>query len=165
MPLPVLGLGSNSANKLEMMQRARILLHVFLGPIVKASSIYRTDPWGITEQDTFLNQVVQVNTEASIDEVIDQIDYTEQMLGKQKSKEKYGPRNIDIDLLFFDDIIYNQDEYRIPHPRLHLRNFVLTPLTEILPDLVHPEFKKSVSELSHQCPDSAAVERIKEPVS
>ena len=159
MPLPVLGLGSNSADKLEMMQRARILVNVFIGPIVMASSVYHTDPWGLTEQESFVNQVIQVETDDDISAIIEKIVRVEEILDKQKSAEKFGPRNIDIDLLLYDGHIYDHEGFQVPHPRLHLRNFVLVPLKEILPQLVHPQFNQTIDQLLSECSDDAAVEK------
>lgn len=156
-----LGLGSNSQNKLAMLRRARILITAILGVISKTSKIYHSDPWGYEEQPIFINQILLVQYDGDMHELHEQTQHIEQVLGKKKTS-KYGPRNIDIDILLVDDMVYQRDDLEIPHPRLHLRNFVLIPLAEIAPGLIIPVKNESVESLLNQCTDNGKVTPVAE---
>ena len=160
MPIAVIALGSNSEDKHDMISRARMLINIFIGPVVNKSSVYLTSPWGMKDQDDFYNQTLEVHTVLNLKETFQNIQTIESVLKKEKSKDPNGPRNIDIDLLFFDDEIYDSEDIKVPHPRMHLRNFVLIPLNEMTPEFVHPILKKSISELATACEDSLAVKRL-----
>jgi len=151
-----LGLGSNSADKELMLRRARILISTCMGSIERKSKIYKTAPWGYLDQDDFINQVIAVKTSLDIRSLHEALLLTEKTLDKQKDS-KYGPRNIDIDILFYDQSIYDTDDLKIPHPRMHERNFVLIPLSEIASEVVHPVFKKTIKYLAGVCKDNGSV--------
>ena len=151
-----LGLGSNTMNKHNMLRRARILVNIYMGAIDQQSRIYSTAPWGYLEQDDFINQVIKFKTNLTIDELHHTLLYVEQILGKQKDS-KYGPRNIDIDILLFGQTIYKKGDLEIPHARMHERNFVLIPLSEIANDVIHPVFDKTIEYLADVCPDEGSV--------
>jgi 2-amino-4-hydroxy-6-hydroxymethyldihydropteridine diphosphokinase len=114
--------------------------------ISKMSSLYNTKPWGYTEQPDFLNQAIECFTNLGAVELLREIKKIEKKLGR-KNNIKYGPRIIDIDIIFYDDLILKSEELTIPHPLMHERYFVLKPLSEIAPDFVHPELKISVKNL------------------
>ncbi len=114
--------------------------------VVHQSKIYETPPWGFEDQRAFLNMAVQVETDLDPDELLNFLKRIEVRLGREPSF-RWGPRLIDIDILFYDDLVRDSPQVSIPHPRLHERAFVLLPLAEIAPDLVHPVFKKRVLEL------------------
>lgn len=114
--------------------------------ISKMSSFYNTKPWGYTEQPDFLNQAIECFTNLGAVELLREIKKIEKKLGR-KNNIKYGPRIIDIDIIFYDDLILKSEELTIPHPLMHERYFVLKPLSEIAPDFVHPELKISVKNL------------------
>jgi 2-amino-4-hydroxy-6-hydroxymethyldihydropteridine diphosphokinase len=114
------------------------------------SSVYETPPWGFTEQGAFLNQVVKVETYLEPEPLLRHLKRLETALGRVPSFQN-GPRLIDIDILFFDELIVNTPPLVIPHPRLHERAFVLVPLAEIEPGLMHPILQKPVSELLTVC--------------
>jgi 2-amino-4-hydroxy-6-hydroxymethyldihydropteridine diphosphokinase len=114
---------------------------------VKAKSqVYETPPWGFEEQPKFLNQVVKANTYLDPEPLLKHLKRLEVALGRQESFPN-GPRLIDIDLLFYDDLVLNKPSLVIPHPRLHERGFVLLPLMDVAPNLVHPVQQKTVQEL------------------
>jgi 2-amino-4-hydroxy-6-hydroxymethyldihydropteridine diphosphokinase len=118
---------------------------------VKArSQVYETPPWGYEDQPKFLNQAVKATTYLDPEPLLKHLKRLEAALGRNVSFQN-GPRLIDIDILFYDDLVLNTPSLVIPHPRLHERGFVLRPLMDIAPDLVHPVHKKSVRELAALC--------------
>lgn len=120
-----------------------------LEPPVKArreSPVYETPPWGVTEQPAFLNMVVEGETVLEPAPLLDHLKRIEARLGRQPSA-RYGPRLIDLDLLFYDDLVLDTPPLVVPHPRLHERAFVLVPLADLAPDLRHPTLGLPVREL------------------
>jgi len=159
-----LGLGSNLGDR-----RASILSALeLIGELqntstVNCSSIYETEPWGIADQPKFLNCVCELETELSPEELLADILGIEQELGRFRTKDKFGPREIDIDILLYDELVEVYENLRIPHPRMHERRFVLAPLCEIAPDTVHPEMNRTMLELLEACPDTLEVKRYSGP--
>jgi 2-amino-4-hydroxy-6-hydroxymethyldihydropteridine diphosphokinase len=149
-------LGSNVGQRLSFIEKAKYLLEELVGNIINETSVYSTEPWGVEDQKTYLNQVLLIETELSAEKLIDEILKIEEKLGRIRG-EKYAPRTIDIDILLFGDLIIEQPELIIPHPRMQDRNFVLTPLKEIAPDVIHPVFQRSISSLQEQCNDQKEV--------
>lgn len=140
-----LALGSNMGIRLANLKNA--INNLTPQVTVKAKShVYETPPWGFKEQPPFLNQVVQAETYLQPEALIHHLKRLETALGRVPNFQN-GPRIIDIDILFFDDLVLNSPNVQIPHPRLHERAFVLTPLADLAPDLVHPVLNKSVSML------------------
>jgi 2-amino-4-hydroxy-6-hydroxymethyldihydropteridine diphosphokinase len=140
-----LALGSNLGNRLSNLKEAIAALPPQME--VKAKSpVYETPPWGYENQPKFLNQVIKAKTYLDPEPLLKHLKRLEVALGRKESFPN-GPRLIDMDILFFDDLILNTPTLIIPHPRLHERGFVLLPLMDISPDLVHPISKKSVREL------------------
>ncbi|HWJ29923.1 MAG TPA: 2-amino-4-hydroxy-6-hydroxymethyldihydropteridine diphosphokinase [Flavisolibacter sp.] len=129
------------------------------GHITAISSLYETAAWGLEDQSPFLNQALKINTSLSAQELLTTILGIEKELGRRRF-EKYGPRIIDIDILFFNDEIINLPDLSVPHPQMQYRRFVLTPLNEIAPDKMHPVFQKTVAELLAECPDPLTVYKI-----
>jgi 2-amino-4-hydroxy-6-hydroxymethyldihydropteridine diphosphokinase len=140
-----LALGSNMGLRLTNLKNA--INNLTPQMTVKAKShVYETPPWGFKEQPSFLNQVVKVETYLEPEALIQHLKRLETALGRVPNFQN-GPRIIDIDILFFDDEVVHSPHVQIPHPRLHERAFVLTPLADIAPALVHPVLHKSVSAL------------------
>jgi 2-amino-4-hydroxy-6-hydroxymethyldihydropteridine diphosphokinase len=110
------------------------------------SHVYETAPWGFTDQPAFLNQVIMAETYLEPEALLLHLKRLESVMGRVPSFQN-GPRLIDLDILFFDDMVLDSPVVQIPHPRLHERAFVLMPLNDLCPDLVHPVLQKSVSEL------------------
>ncbi|HXF85933.1 MAG TPA: 2-amino-4-hydroxy-6-hydroxymethyldihydropteridine diphosphokinase [Anaerolineales bacterium] len=147
-----LSLGSNLGNRLANLKQAIASLPPQME--VKAKSrIYETPPWGYTDQPMFLNQVIKAETYLDPQALLKHLKRLEIALGR-KATFQYGPRLIDIDILFYDDLILNTASLVIPHPQLHKRGFVLLPLMDIAPDLLHPTLKKSIRELIAFCDTS-----------
>lgn len=141
-----LGFGSNVGNKRKFINGALSALSGGV-KIQSASSFYRTEPWGNRDQPAFYNLCAKGTTTLSPKELLAFIKSVEAKLGRTH-REKWGPREIDIDLLFYDSEIIKSPRLEVPHPHIAERAFVLVPLKEIAPDLVHPELKKTIAELS-----------------
>jgi 2-amino-4-hydroxy-6-hydroxymethyldihydropteridine diphosphokinase len=154
-----LGLGSNMGDRHGHIRAAADLIHKNIGKIAKKSHVYETQPWGNTEQESFLNQVVMANTTLDPRELLDKISRIERELGRERRKDqdKWGPRTIDVDILFYGKRVIRDKGLEIPHPELHKRAFVLVPLLEIAPDLEHPILKKQIDELYMDCKDESVV--------
>lgn len=152
-------LGSNLGNRQANLDRARHEISRQAGPIITASSVYETEPWGNENQGMFYNQVIALQTTLDPFTLLSTLLAIEASLGRIR-KEMFGPRLIDIDLLFYDDMIIHTDDLTVPHPALHARRFTLVPLTEIDPEFMHPVFRKSVSTLLEECPDQHRVNRV-----
>jgi 2-amino-4-hydroxy-6-hydroxymethyldihydropteridine diphosphokinase len=152
-----LALGSNLGNRLANLKQAVAALTPQIDVQAK-SAVYETPPWGYEKQPKFLNQVVKAKTYLEPEPLLKHLKRLEIALGRQISFPN-GPRSIDLDILFYDDIVLNTDSLTIPHPRLHERAFVLLPLLDIDPDLVHPINKKSVREMAAEC-DLSAIEKV-----
>lgn len=129
------------------------------GRVINASSIYETEAWGKNDQPSFLNQVLEIQTNLTPRQLLKKILLIEKQIGRVR-EEKYGPRIIDIDILLFNDDIHNYPSLKIPHPELPNRRFVLVPLAEIAPEFIHPVFKKTITELLAVCPDKLTVKKI-----
>ncbi|GAB4542248.1 MAG: 2-amino-4-hydroxy-6-hydroxymethyldihydropteridine diphosphokinase [Anaerolineales bacterium] len=140
-----LALGSNMGDRAAHLKAAAGNLAPQM--LLKAKSpMYETPPWGYTDQDPFLNQVVKVETYLEALPLLKHIKRLEKALGRTPSIQN-GPRVIDIDILFFDDAAIDSAPLHVPHPHLHERAFVLVPLADIAPDFVHPTLRQTVKEL------------------
>jgi len=152
-----LALGSNLGDRLANLKQAIDALTPQMDVKAK-SSVYETPPWGYEDQPKFLNQVVKAKTYLDPEPLLKHLKRLEVALGRQASIPN-GPRLIDMDILFYDDLVLNTASLVIPHPRLQERGFVLLPLMELSPDLVHPLNKKSVREMAAQC-DLAGIKKF-----
>lgn len=151
-----IGLGGNLGRPARNLARARRLLEKAGVKILRASSVYRTEPIGVLDQPWFLNQVLEVRTELAPRELLQAGKRIEAALKRAPAADK-GPRTIDVDILLAGETIIDTPELTIPHPRLAARNFVLVPLREIAPRACHPVLRKTVEELARMCPDRSAV--------
>lgn len=149
-------LGANIGDRTETLQRAINLIKARVGPVIQQSGLYETAPWGVTAQPAFLNQVLAVETGLEPGDVLTQTQAIEEELGRVR-REKWGARLIDIDLLYYDQLILQTDRLTIPHPYLHQRRFTLVPLAEIAPDFMHPVLQKTNGGLLVECEDEGMV--------
>jgi len=155
-----IGIGSNLGDKLKHCEKAiseisRIDRHKLLAK----SSLFKTQPIGHTSQDWFVNGVIKIETDLEPPELFRTLKTIESRLGRTKTF-RWGPRTIDLDLLFFDDIEIHTEELEIPHPQIQNRQFVLVPLAEIDRHLIHPVFKKTILELLNNLKEDQGVEKI-----
>ncbi len=151
-----LSIGSNMGNREGYIKEAILRLKA-LGK-TKCSSLYETAPWGNLKQPDFLNVVCMVKTDRKISKIFSFTHSIEDELGRKRN-EKWGPRTIDIDILFYGNVIMNTPDLIIPHPHIPSRKFVLVPLNEIAANFVHPGLKKTVSQMLNECKDEGEVKK------
>lgn len=152
-------IGGNMGDRMAYLQQARRLLEENCGSFLCCSSIYETAPWGKTDQEPFLNQALGIDTHLLADELMSTILSIEEKMGRVRS-EKNGPRIIDIDILFYEERVIRKPSLTIPHPELQHRRFVLTPLSEIAPNLLHPVLNKNIEQLLEECEDMLPVKKL-----
>jgi 2-amino-4-hydroxy-6-hydroxymethyldihydropteridine diphosphokinase len=148
MHITYLGLGSNMGDRLSNLQAAISALEPKVRPM-ECSPVYETPPWGYLDQPNFLNQVVKAETDLSPGDLLTYLKEIEKDLGRQDTF-LYGPRKIDMDIIFFDDTVIDSPPITIPHPRMDNRGFVLLPLADLAPELKHPVLEVSVQDLLAQ---------------
>ena len=142
-----IGAGANLGEPVRQIMQAQDELEKSPGvKFLGASSLYRTQPMGPIAQPPFINAVFSLECGMSPKDLLALLLSVEEKMGRIR-KERWGPRVIDLDLLFYGDMVISEQGLEVPHPRLHERRFVLTPLVEIAPDVVHPVLKKSASDL------------------
>ncbi len=152
-------LGSNLSNPLLNIEEAKILIDLRAGKILRASSLYKTAAWGLTDQPHFYNQVIEIETELDPETLLQNLGEIETMMGRDR-KVKWGPRVIDIDILFYDDRVIDSESLKVPHPGIQDRRFTLIPLAELVADSIHPVLRKTIAELLSDCQDTLPVEKI-----
>jgi 2-amino-4-hydroxy-6-hydroxymethyldihydropteridine diphosphokinase len=158
-----IGFGSNLGDRVDFCDRAVTLLSLLPhSQLLAVSSLYETEPVadaGAPGEDWFLNGVMQVETDITPQSLLTVCREIERSLGRDP-EHRSGPRTIDLDILLYGDRMFQEQELTVPHPRLHLRRFVLEPLVELDPTLVHPALKQTVSQLLAQLTDRHQVRRI-----
>lgn len=183
MAIAYLLLGSNMGDKVSFLHKAvERLQQLSINPAV-VSSIYESEPWGFNSKEWFLNQAVKIETDLDPQTLLDKILEIEKNLGRKRNPRGewnvgsnagsnvgsdtgsegdlgYSSRTIDIDILLYEDLVINTADLKVPHPRMHLRRFVLMPLCEIAPDQIHPVLNQKISGLLEKCEDSAKVHSL-----
>ncbi len=155
-------LGSNIGNRKETLSKAYKLIVQNTGVILSSSGVYESAAWGFKSNNHFLNQVLLIETEYSPQHLLSEILNIENILGRVRKSKHYESRVIDIDILLYDDKIVEDINLKIPHPRLHQRNFALVPLVEIAGEFIHPVFNKTIKEILEECNDNLWVKIQKE---
>jgi len=151
-------IGGNEGDRKAGLAKARESIQKIAGPILQQSSIYETAAWGKTDQPDFLNQALLIRTPLDAPDLITALLGIEEAMGR-KRVEKYGPRIIDIDILFFNMAIINTPRLIIPHPEIQNRRFALVPMNEIAPQFRHPKLNLTIHELLAICPDPLDVKK------
>ena len=159
MNIAYLLIGGNLGNRSANLQKAIQLIEQNCGQVVQSSAIYETAAWGLTEQPAFYNQALKIETNFLPEELMQELLLIEQKMGRIRTV-KLGPRSIDLDMLFYDQLILNSTLLVLPHPALTERRFVLLPLAEIAANLMHPILHKTIQELLNECPDHLDVQKL-----
>jgi 2-amino-4-hydroxy-6-hydroxymethyldihydropteridine diphosphokinase len=146
MSIVYIGIGSNLGDREKNCARAIELLRGKGITITKKSSLYETEPWGIKDQPEFMNMAIAIETDLNPHELLALLQKVEVQIGRKKSYQ-WGPRLIDLDILLYDNIVIDEESLKIPHPLMHERDFVLRPLREIAPGMIHPVLKMNMGEL------------------
>jgi len=156
-----LGIGTNLGNRENNLREAFLKIRGNVGEVLLTSSVYETSPWGFDADNDFLNMVMIVQTICSPSELLERILKIESMLGRVRNDKQYSSRIIDIDILLYEDEVIEGEGLIIPHPMIHKRKFVLVPLCEIAPEMVHPVLKKSFTSLLNLTDDTNRVTKYK----
>lgn len=149
-------LGSNLGDRFTLLKKARLHIAEQIGPILKESAIYATKAWGIADQPDFLNQVLEIESDLPAEQILEQANMIEEKLGRIR-RIKWHSRIIDIDILYYSDLVLNTKNLTIPHPENENRKFVLVPMVELCPEFVHPKLMMTHDELLKRCPDTLDV--------
>jgi 2-amino-4-hydroxy-6-hydroxymethyldihydropteridine diphosphokinase len=155
-----LGIGGNIGNKEQNFKKVPELINKELGKILLASSIYEAPPWGFHSEDAFWNQVIYIETILEAEELLWRIHGVEEKFGRVREKERYSSREMDIDILYFNDEYFETKTLIIPHPRIHERKFVLIPLCEIAPDFKHPLRRLTSIGMLEACRDDSIIKKV-----
>jgi len=158
-----ISIGSNLGDKIGNCKTAIEEIAAF-AKIVKVSSLYETDPVDYEEQPNFINCAAEIRTDFSPHKLLTNLNLIEEKLGRVRT-EKWGPRTIDLDIIFYDNQVIKDDNLIIPHPRAHLRRFVLEPICEIAPEFIHPLLKITVTELLNKLEDNKEVVKLDEEIT
>ncbi len=156
----ILSLGGNLGNKAQIFSETSDLIGNEIGNVVNASPIYETPPWGFESENRFWNQVLMVETSLDPTEVLQKIKEIEKHFGRERKDGTYLSRKMDIDILFYDDEVIQTEQLTVPHSLMAKRRFVLAPLCDILPELIHPGNGKLVVEMLAECSDNSVVKRL-----
>ena len=149
-------IGGNIGDRLAFMAAAKEKMKQKGIELIRQSSIYETAAWGITDQPSFLNQVLEIETSLTPQKLLSELLCIEQELGRTRA-EKNGARTIDIDILYFENQIINKPGLSVPHDRISIRRFVLVPLSELIPDYIDPKTSKSIIDMLNDCEDTLEV--------
>ena len=147
-----LSIGSNKGNRYSFIKEALRLIRKDIGKVILMSKIYETKSWGF-HSDDFLNICIMIKSDLLPAELLNKLKNIEHKIGRIGNSNEISAREIDIDILFYSDKILDHKDLIIPHPRLHLRNFVLYPLNDIASEFIHPILLKPINELLEECED------------
>lgn len=152
--------GGNIGDRLANIQEAKRQLMGMGCHIEAESSIYQTKAWGIEEAPDYYNQILKIKTQLSAEVLMQSLLVIERALGRVRLNDRNASRTMDLDILFFNSDVISSEILEVPHPRLHMRNFVLVPLNEIASEFIHPVLNKTICELLNECSDTSDVKKI-----
>lgn len=157
-----LSLGSNLGHRQTYLACALLETEKHIGRILKRSPVYETHSWGFKSEEQFLNQVILVECDKEPEEILQEINNIEKQCGRIRHEaEAYSSRTLDIDILYYGNLVYHSGKLIIPHPRLQYRKFVLQPLNDLDPEFIHPLLGKSNRQLLADCVDQLVVKTYK----
>ncbi|MBP6459929.1 MAG: 2-amino-4-hydroxy-6-hydroxymethyldihydropteridine diphosphokinase [Crocinitomicaceae bacterium] len=156
-----ISLGSNIGNKTQNISLAINEIAKSIGEVLKKSSNYISEPWGFNSSEKFVNAAISIQTKYSPIELLKKLQLIEKKMGRIRSQQNgYADRIIDLDIIYFNNEIVTTIDLKIPHPNLHIRNFVLVPLNEIVPLYIDPSNNKTINELLENCSDEITIQRV-----
>ncbi len=150
-------MGGNLGNRLDYLEKALTLINIKAGKVLKTSPVYETQPWDSGSAKPYLNMCAELQTVLSADKLISVLLGIEKKLGRKRNNSKNADRTIDIDIVYYNSALINNKKLQLPHPRMHLRKFVLIPLNDIAPLIKHPILKKTTKQLLANCKDKLKV--------
>lgn len=152
-------IGGNTGNREEALETCKNLMQEGSITLLDSSSLYETASWGNTQNPPFLNQVLSIKTSLAPEALMQYCLSIEQKMGRERH-EKWASRNIDIDILFYHHVVMHTEILQLPHPHIASRRFVLEPLSELIPEAIHPVRLQTISELLEHCTDPLPVKRL-----
>ncbi len=152
-------LGGNTGDRFRILFAAIRQMTLVFGEPLRSSSFYLTEPWGKKDQPWFLNISIEFNTGSDPEEILSKAMEIERRWGRERT-EKWGPRTLDIDLMYFDEIVLNSHRLTVPHPGIAERKFALAPLAEMCPEYVHPVLKQTQADLLRICKGEEKVQKL-----
>jgi 2-amino-4-hydroxy-6-hydroxymethyldihydropteridine diphosphokinase len=155
-----LGIGGNLGNKQANFEKVFELIEKDLGKVIEHSSIYETPAWGFHSEEVFWNQVLLIETTLSAHAILENIKHIEAAFDRKRGKERYSSRQMDVDILYYNQDFFDDEHLVIPHPRIHERKFVLVPLCEIAPDFKHPLMRLNHVSLLENCLDKSIIKKV-----
>lgn len=160
MAIIFIGLGSNEGNSFQILSDAYLDLKKNVGYLIASSSIYETAPWGFESKNSFLNAVLKFETNHTPEEILNILQYLETKAGRKRNEsENYTDRTLDLDLLYYDNVLSDKEELVLPHPRISKRLFVLWPMVEIDAEWIDARHQKSMKQLLDETVDISAIKK------
>jgi 2-amino-4-hydroxy-6-hydroxymethyldihydropteridine diphosphokinase len=159
-----IGLGTNIGDREGNLKRVLENISLSAGDVISFSGIYKTGPWGFSSENLFLNMVLKLRTRLKPVDLLKQLLKIEILMGRVRGAEKYSSRIIDIDILLYESDVINKPYLKVPHPLIQERKFVLVPLCDIAPEMIHPVLKKTFASLLKECKDESFVKKT-DPLS
>jgi len=150
-------LGSSLGDRRKTLIGAINSIENHIGSVLKTSNVFETEPWGFQDKNMFLNMAVLVQTKLSPEQILQKSQQIEKLYNRKKTGNNYEARTLDIDIVFYDNLVFDNSFLQIPHKFAHKRIFVLLPIAEIAPDFVHPILKQTISRLLKNCDDKTSI--------